>query len=182
MSTVGLESIDHTVQLTHSWINELDALVGWGSKARSYRLLRTVLQALRDWLPVNDAAHFGAQLPTLLRGVYYEHWRPADTPVTERHRSNFLARVDDAFRTDPIMFTRCGICRFRSSWRQDRCRRDREGAPCIAGGHPSTMAGSRNRLRPRWRSPDLRDAIAGRGPPEMPSPGRRMATPSGSSP
>jgi len=105
MSTVGLESIDHTVQLTHSWINELDALVGWGSKARSYRLLRTVLQALRDWLPVNDAAHFGAQLPTLLRGVYYEHWRPADTPVTERHRSHFLARVDDAFRTDPIMFT-----------------------------------------------------------------------------
>jgi uncharacterized protein (DUF2267 family) len=105
MSTVGLESIDHTVQLTHSWINELDALVGWESKARSYRLLRTVLQALRDWLPVNDAAHFGAQLPTLLRGVYYEHWRPATTPVTERHRTNFLARVDDAFRTDPIMFT-----------------------------------------------------------------------------
>jgi uncharacterized protein (DUF2267 family) len=105
MSTVGLESIDHTVQLTHSWINDLDALVGWESKASSYRLLRTVLQALRDWLPVNDAAHFGAQLPTLLRGVYYEHWRPAVAPVTERHKANFLARVDDAFRTDPIMFT-----------------------------------------------------------------------------
>ena len=104
MSTVGLESIDHTVQLTHAWINELDALVGWESKARSYRLLRTVLQALRDWLPVNDAVHFGAQLPTLLRGVYYEHWRPAATPVAERHRGSFLARVDEAFRTDPILF------------------------------------------------------------------------------
>jgi uncharacterized protein (DUF2267 family) len=105
MSTVGLESIDHTVQLTHAWIDELDALVGWESKARSYRLLRTVIQALRDWLPVNDAVHLAAQLPALLRGVYYEHWRPAVTPVTERHSQNFLARVDEAFRTDPILFT-----------------------------------------------------------------------------
>ena len=105
MSTAGLESIDHTVQLTHIWINELDAMVGWESKPRSYRLLRTVIQALRDWLPVNDAVHLGAQLPALLRGVYYEHWRPAATPVLDRHRNDFLARIDEAFTTDPILFT-----------------------------------------------------------------------------
>ena len=62
MSSVGLESIDHTVQLTHIWINELDARLGWGNKHRSYRLLRTVLQAVRDWLPVNDAAISFGQL------------------------------------------------------------------------------------------------------------------------
>jgi uncharacterized protein (DUF2267 family) len=105
MTAVGLESIGDTVQLTHAWINELDALVGWESKARSYRLLRAVIQALRDWLPVNDAAHLGAQLPMLLRGTYYEHWRPATTPVSNRHRDDFLARVDEAFRSDPILFT-----------------------------------------------------------------------------
>jgi hypothetical protein len=32
MSNVGLKSIDHTVQLTHAWINEFDAPVGCGSK------------------------------------------------------------------------------------------------------------------------------------------------------
>jgi len=105
MSAVGLESIDHTVQLTHAWINELDKLVGWDHKARSYRLLKTVIQALRDWLPVNDAVHLGAQLPALLRGVYYEHWRPAATPVVERHQADFLARLEDAFRTDTVMPT-----------------------------------------------------------------------------
>jgi uncharacterized protein (DUF2267 family) len=105
MSAVGLESIDHTVQLTHVWINDLDARLGWENKHRSYRLLRTVLQALRDWLPTNEAASFGAQLPELLRGVYYEHWRPAATPVTQRHRADFLARVDDTFKTDPLLFT-----------------------------------------------------------------------------
>jgi hypothetical protein len=42
MSAVGLESIDHTVQLTHIWINELDtsasaasvALLTWPRVAR----------------------------------------------------------------------------------------------------------------------------------------------------
>jgi uncharacterized protein (DUF2267 family) len=105
MSAVGLESIDHTVQLTHIWINELDARLGWEDKHRSYRLLRTVLQAIRDSLMVDEAAGFGAQLPELLRGVYYEHWRPATTPVKKRSKADFIARIDTAFKADPIGFT-----------------------------------------------------------------------------
>jgi uncharacterized protein (DUF2267 family) len=105
MSTVGLESIDHTVQLTHIWINDLDSRLGWENKHRSYRLLRTVLQALRDWLPVNEAVGLGPQLPELLRGVYYEHWRPNRTPVKHRKKAEFLARIADAFRSDPISST-----------------------------------------------------------------------------
>jgi len=105
MSAVGLESIDHTVQLAHIWINDLDSRLGWENKHRSYRLLRTVLQALRDWLPVNEAVGLGAQLPELLRGVYYEHWRPNRTPVKHRKKAEFLARIADAFRNDPISST-----------------------------------------------------------------------------
>ena len=105
MSAVGLESIDHTVQLTHIWINDLDGRLGWDSKPRSYRLLRTVLQAVRDWLPTNEVADFAAQLPELLRGVYYEHWQPANTPVRERSKADFLARIDLAFKTDPLVYT-----------------------------------------------------------------------------
>ena len=105
MSAVGLESIDHTVQLTHIWINDLDTRLGWDNKHRSYRLLRTVLQAVRDWLPINEAVDLGAQLPALLRGVYYEHWRPATTPVKQRSKADFIARIADAFENDPILFT-----------------------------------------------------------------------------
>jgi uncharacterized protein (DUF2267 family) len=105
MSTTGLESIDHTVQLTHIWINDLDERLGWGSKPRSYRLLRVVLQALRDWLPTNEAADLAAQLPELLRGAYYEQWRPATTPVRERSKAAFLQRIDHAFPKDPVLDT-----------------------------------------------------------------------------
>ena len=80
-------------------------MLGWSDKSRSYRLLRTVLQTLRDWLPVNESADLAAQLPALLRGVYYEHWRPATTPVKQRSKADFLARVDHAFVGDPILYT-----------------------------------------------------------------------------
>jgi uncharacterized protein (DUF2267 family) len=102
MSAVGLEGLEHTVQLTHIWINELDERLGWNNKPRTYRLLKTVLHALRDWLQVSESADFAAQLPGLLRGAYYEQWRPATTPVKKRSKANFLARVEQSFRPDPL--------------------------------------------------------------------------------
>lgn len=102
MSAVGLESIDHTVQLTHIWINDLDERLDWNNKARSYRLLKAVFHAVRDWLQINEAVDLAAQLPTLLRGAYYEKWRPAATPAKPRGKDHFLSRVEDAFESDPV--------------------------------------------------------------------------------
>lgn len=64
-----------------------------------------MLQAVRDWLSINEAAGFGAQLPELIRGIYYEHWRPAATPLKQRHRADFIVRIDSAFKTDPLLST-----------------------------------------------------------------------------
>jgi uncharacterized protein (DUF2267 family) len=72
------------------WINELDDRLGWNNKPRSYRLLKAVLHALRDWLQLNEAADLAAQLPTLLRGAYSEQWRPAVTPVKHRTKADFF--------------------------------------------------------------------------------------------
>ena len=102
MSAVGLEGLDHTVQLTHRWINELDDRLGWSNKPRCYRLLKAVLHAVRDWLPPNEGADLAAQLPTLLRGVYYEQWRPAAVPVKHRTKADLLARVEHTFKMDPL--------------------------------------------------------------------------------
>ena len=67
MTAMGLEGLEHMVQVTHTWINDLDDRLGWNNKPRSYRLLKAVLHALRDWLQLNEAADLAAQLPTLLR-------------------------------------------------------------------------------------------------------------------
>jgi uncharacterized protein (DUF2267 family) len=102
MSIKGLESLQHTVELTHTWINDLDERLEWNNKPRAYRLLKSVFHALRDWLQLNEAVDLGAQLPTLLRGIYYEQWRPSATPVRTRSKTAFLARVDEDFQNDPL--------------------------------------------------------------------------------
>jgi uncharacterized protein (DUF2267 family) len=102
MSATGLETFEHTVQLTHIWVNELDERLGWNNKPRAYRLLKATLQALRDWLPLAEMAHFGAQLPALLRGAYYEQWRPARACHKKRTKEEFLAQVNEVFARDPL--------------------------------------------------------------------------------
>jgi len=52
-----------------------------------------VLHALRDRIGPENAVHLGAQLPMLVRGLYYEGWRPAGTPTHERHLDDFLDHV-----------------------------------------------------------------------------------------
>jgi uncharacterized protein (DUF2267 family) len=96
-----MEALDHTVQLTHEWIAELDRHLGWNNKHRSFRLLRVTLQALRDCLPLQEQADIAAQLPMLLRGVFYEHWRPGAKKM-RRDLPTFLGRIYEAFPHDPI--------------------------------------------------------------------------------
>jgi uncharacterized protein (DUF2267 family) len=102
MSTQGLEGLEHTVQLTHAWINELDRRLQWDNKGRSYRLLKAVLHALRDSLRVNEVVDLGAQLPTLLRGAYYEQWQPSKAPAKGRSIEQFIESVNGSFQRDPL--------------------------------------------------------------------------------
>jgi uncharacterized protein (DUF2267 family) len=48
---------------------------------------------LRDRLGPENAVHLAAQLPMLLRGLYYEGWRLAASQTKERTRANFLEHV-----------------------------------------------------------------------------------------
>ena len=102
MSALGLKIIDTAVHDANAWINEVDYRTDWGNKQRSYRLLRQVLHVVRDHLSADEAAQLGAQLPTLIRGIYYEGWNPSKTPVTERKPEGFIARVQEAFETDAL--------------------------------------------------------------------------------
>ncbi len=102
MSALGLRIIDESVQAANIWINDVNDRTGWDHKQRAYRLLRQVLHVLRDHMSVDEAAQLGAQLPIVIRGIYYEGWNPSKTPVTERSRDGFVAKVQEAFSTDPL--------------------------------------------------------------------------------
>jgi len=102
MADTGIASLDNATHQVNVWLNELTDLMHWDDKQHSYRLLRSVLHALRDWMNPDEAADLGAQLPMLVRGIYYEGWNPSATPVTERNRDDFVTRLQTDFKTDPL--------------------------------------------------------------------------------
>jgi uncharacterized protein (DUF2267 family) len=101
MSATGLSTFDETVQLSNQWLNELMRAVDWDDKHRAYRLLRATLHALRDRLPAHEAVQLGAQLPMLIRGLYYDGWHMRDMPPSERTKAAFLGHIEAAFKQDP---------------------------------------------------------------------------------
>jgi uncharacterized protein (DUF2267 family) len=100
MST-GLDVFDSTVQKTNLWLKEIMETLQWDDRHKAYEGLRATLHALRDRLTTDEIAHLGAQLPLLVRGVYYEGWDPTSVPHKERHKEAFLAPIRQQFARDP---------------------------------------------------------------------------------
>ena len=92
MSANGLEVFDKTLETTHVWLNEIMKDLG-PDKQVAWKVLSTVLHKIRDRLTVNLAAHLGAQLPLLVRGVYYDQFEPSKMPNECRNREEFIAEV-----------------------------------------------------------------------------------------
>ena len=80
MSFTGVDSLDASIGKANAWLAGIGARFGAGDRRLAYRVLRAWLHGLRDALPVEVAAHFAAQLPELLRGVFFDGWNPSHVP------------------------------------------------------------------------------------------------------
>jgi uncharacterized protein (DUF2267 family) len=81
MSTAGADAFNHALHTANTWLADLGSAFGTRDRRFVQRALRTWLHALRDRLTVDAAAKFGAQLPELLRGAYFEGWVPSRVPA-----------------------------------------------------------------------------------------------------
>jgi uncharacterized protein (DUF2267 family) len=92
MATAQLDILDRSVEKANIWINDVaDELEC--DRHEAYRALRAFLHALRDRLPVAQNARLAAQLPLLIRGIYYEGWQPNRTPLHYRDPVEFAERI-----------------------------------------------------------------------------------------
>jgi uncharacterized protein (DUF2267 family) len=87
-------TLSHAVQQTQGWLKELRDNGDLADESAAYSVLRAVLHQLRDRLTRDEAVDLAAQLPLIVRGVYFEGWRPGRTPEKNvRTKREFLDGV-----------------------------------------------------------------------------------------
>ncbi|HEX8854823.1 MAG TPA: DUF2267 domain-containing protein [Thermoleophilaceae bacterium] len=90
--TVGsVDAVERTVHKTNEWLGDMAGELGTDDKEDAWRALSGYLQVLRDRLTLDEGAQLAAQLPHLLRGVFYEGFDPGHQPEKIRDRDVFLS-------------------------------------------------------------------------------------------
>lgn len=101
MQQTHVTALNHTLEETHQWLEELQREGAFETEQQAYSYMRAVLHAVRDRLTVEEATHFAAELPMLVRGFYYEGWRPALAPNADRKtEEDFLEAVQQSLRSN----------------------------------------------------------------------------------
>jgi uncharacterized protein (DUF2267 family) len=101
MVDTGFATFSTTLDKTNRVLREIEQAYGWPESRRSqaYAALRSVLLALRDRLTVDESAQLAAQLPLLIRGLYFDGWDPSAVPV-RMNREEFFERIRVEFPFD----------------------------------------------------------------------------------
>jgi uncharacterized protein (DUF2267 family) len=97
-----LQDFDAATKSAEEWVDDLTSRLAWHDRDRAYTALLATLHALRDCLGRDEAVFLGAQLPALLRGLYYEGWHRGNRAATGT-RDKFLARIHDGVHRDPAV-------------------------------------------------------------------------------
>jgi uncharacterized protein (DUF2267 family) len=93
--------MDRSIQKTSIWLKDAGRELNWRDERKAYKALRAVLHALRDRITVEETVQLGAQLPTFIRGFYYEGWSLRGKPLRDRNKYGFLSEIQKAFgKTD----------------------------------------------------------------------------------
>lgn len=88
-------TIATTVQKTNLLLKEIAQKLNWEDRPeQAYSALRITLHILRDRLPLEEAVQLSAQLPTLVRGIYFEGWKPSELPK-KMHKQEFIDRFQN---------------------------------------------------------------------------------------
>ncbi len=85
--------VQRSAEKASIWLKDVATELGDDDRQYAYKVLRAVLHTLRDRLTIELAAKLAAQLPTLIRGIFYEDWTPGRAPMRAHDVDSFLEHV-----------------------------------------------------------------------------------------
>jgi len=92
MSDPITRNFNASLQKTYEWLQDVEDALSTDDRPTAYHALRAVLQALRDRLTPVEACELAAELPAMLRGIYFEGWSPVGKPE-KMDKQEFFERV-----------------------------------------------------------------------------------------
>jgi uncharacterized protein (DUF2267 family) len=113
MTNTGITTIDRTVEHTMQWVDDVCNELSDPDHAHGWIALRAVLRQLREMIDSDEAVQLAAQLPMLLRGLYFEGWNPLRPVPPLRDRQVFLDLVQadlGSARVDALRAARAVFC------------------------------------------------------------------------
>lgn len=109
MAKDNLPILDKSVEDVHLWLNSLMRHLNGRDRVQAFHLLRAVLHALRDRIGPENAVHFSAQLPLIIRGLFFEGWKMRAPASHERHVTDFLGHVGRELDEDHRLDLETGV-------------------------------------------------------------------------
>ena len=99
--SVGIPSLDRSLNNSVEWLNEVQEELKWPDKDRVYAATKAVLGTLRDCLTTEEVHQFAAQIPMVWIGMLFDEYDPSGKP--ERlDRDEFLREVRQKFGPNPL--------------------------------------------------------------------------------
>lgn len=87
---------ESSVQKSLSWLKLIQEELGWEDKQKVYNATRAVLHTLRDRMAPEEAVQFAAQLPMVLKGVYFDEYKLGSKPDKEiKTKEDFYSAVQE---------------------------------------------------------------------------------------
>lgn len=91
-----IELFDKTVEESYGWLQDVVRETGLDQQY-ALTALSGILHALRDEITADQSGHAAAQMPTLIRGLYFQGWDPSRAAAMDHDREQFIERVRSYF-------------------------------------------------------------------------------------
>jgi uncharacterized protein (DUF2267 family) len=95
---VAVPILENNIHQTMDWIYAIEEACHWdeNNQKKAFLALKAVLHQLRDLLPIESAAQLGDLLPIVIRGIFFENWKPTTPQVPEPKREDILKNMTSA--------------------------------------------------------------------------------------